>query len=83
LQNNFVEYVDENVVQYTTTTEPGSSGAPVLNEALEVVAVHHAGGQLPEPTSKRRYLRNEGIRMSAILDELRVNAPEIYQRIKR
>lgn len=83
LQNNFVEYVDEHVVQYTTSTEPGSSGSPVLNDAFNVVAIHHAGGNLSEPNSKRRYLRNEGIRMSAILEDLRINAPEIYQRVAR
>ena len=37
MQNNFVEYADDFVVQYTTSTEPGSSGSPVLNDDLEVV----------------------------------------------
>ena len=83
MQNNFVEYVDEFVVQYTTSTEPGSSGSPVLNDSFEVVAIHHAGGQLTEPSSKRRYLRNEGVRMSAILSDVRRNAPDIYKRISR
>jgi hypothetical protein len=79
LQNNFVEYVDEYVVQYTTSTEPGSSGSPVISDEFEVVAIHHAGGNLPEPSTRRRYLRNEGIRMSAILNDLRLNAPQIYR----
>jgi len=79
MQNNFVEYADELVVQYTTSTEPGSSGSQVLNDKLEVVAIHHSGGQLSEPSTKRRYLRNEGIRMSAILADLRRNAPHIYK----
>ena len=78
LQNNYVEYVDEYVVQYTTSTEPGSSGSPVLNDEFHVVAIHHSGGNLSEPATKRRYLRNEGIRMVAILNDLRQNAPEIY-----
>jgi V8-like Glu-specific endopeptidase len=81
LQNNFVEYLDEYVVQYTTSTEPGSSGSPVLNDDFNVVAIHHSGGNLPEPSTKRRYLRNEGIRMSAILNDLRQTAPEIYKRV--
>lgn len=79
MQNNFVEYVDEFVAQYTTTTEPGSSGSPVLSDDLEVVAIYHSGGQLTEPSTKRRYLRNEGVRMSAILDDLRRRAPDIYK----
>lgn len=81
LMNNFVEYTDENVVQYTTSTEPGSSGSPVLNDDFHVVAIHHSGGSLPEPATKRRYLRNEGIRISAILNDLRQAAPQIYERV--
>ncbi|WP_217578474.1 trypsin-like peptidase domain-containing protein [Mesorhizobium sp. GbtcB19] len=81
MQNNFVEYADDLVVQYTTSTEPGSSGSPVLNDNFEVVALHHAGGQLAEPATKRRFLRNEGVRMSAILDDLRLNAAAIYKRL--
>lgn len=83
MQNNFVEYVDAVVVQYTTSTEPGSSGSPVFNDDFDVVAIHHAGGNLREPTTARRYFRNEGIRMSAILDDLRANAPAIFERIAR
>jgi V8-like Glu-specific endopeptidase len=81
LQNNFAEYVDEHVVQYTTSTEPGSSGSPVLSDEFDVVAIHHAGGNLPEPATKRRYLRNEGIRITAILKDLRQRAPQIYERV--
>ena len=82
LQNNFVEYVDEIVVQYTTSTEPGSSGSPVLADDFTVVAIHHAGGNLFEPATKRRYMRNEGVRMSAILEDIRTRAPEVYNRIQ-
>jgi V8-like Glu-specific endopeptidase len=81
MQNNFVEYVDDFVVQYTTSTEPGSSGSPVLNDDLDVVAIHHSGGHLTEPGTMRRYFRNEGVRMSIILEDLRHHAPEIYARL--
>jgi V8-like Glu-specific endopeptidase len=83
LQNNFVEYADEYVVQYSTSTEPGSSGSPVLSTDLTVVAIHHAGGQVSEPATKRRYLRNEGIRMAAVLDDIQRVAPKIYERIPK
>ena len=70
LQNNFVEYVGDNVVQYVTSTLPGSSGSPVLNDGWEVVALHHSGGNISEPTTKRRYFRNEGILIEKILTDL-------------
>jgi V8-like Glu-specific endopeptidase len=82
IQNNFVQYADAFVVQYTTSTEPGSSGSPVLNDDFVVVAIHHSGGQIAEPATQRRYLRNEGVRMSAILEDLRRSAPEIYRLVE-
>ncbi|BAZ32655.1 hypothetical protein NIES4074_51610 [Cylindrospermum sp. NIES-4074] len=69
-QNNFVQYVGGNVVQYVTSTLGGSSGSPVLNDGWEVVALHHAGGDIAEPTTQRKYYRNEGILVSSILDDL-------------
>jgi V8-like Glu-specific endopeptidase len=70
LQNNFVEYIDAKVVQYLTSTLPGSSGSPVFNDNWEAVAVHHAGGMLTEPGTSRRYFRNEGILIQAIVQDL-------------
>jgi V8-like Glu-specific endopeptidase len=74
LQNNFVEYIGGNVVQYVTSTLNGSSGSPVFNDGWEVVAIHHAGGHIPEPTTQRRYFRNEGILVDKILANL---SPEL------
>ena len=70
MQSNFVQYVDDNVVQYVTATLPGSSGSPVLTDEWRVCAVHHAGGNLREPATGSRYFRNEGFRVSRILDRL-------------
>lgn len=36
MQNNFVAYADRQVLQYTTTTLPGSSGAPVFDDDFQV-----------------------------------------------
>ncbi len=69
-QNNFIEYVGGNAVQYVTSTLPGSSGSPVFNDGWETVALHHAGGNMPEPTTQRRYFRNEGIWIGSILADL-------------
>lgn len=78
LQNNFVQYADSRIVQYTTSTLPGSSGSPVLNDDFDVVAIHHAGGNMLEPATSRRYLRNEGMSMISVLADLKQDAPAIY-----
>jgi V8-like Glu-specific endopeptidase len=83
MQNNFVAYADDRVVQYTTSTMPGSSGSPVFDEEFEVVAIHHSGGMLAEPGSQRHYLRNAGSSMVAVLRDLEVAARELYERLNR
>ncbi len=83
MQNNFIAYADANVVQYTTSTLPGSSGSPVFDDEFKVVAIHHSGGDLTEPSTGRRYLRNAGTSMIAVLKDLQTNAPEIYALLPR
>jgi V8-like Glu-specific endopeptidase len=70
MHNNLVEYVGGNVLQYVTSTSPGSSGSPVLNDQWQVVGLHHAGGRLVEPTTGKMYGRNEGILIQSILADL-------------
>lgn len=73
LQNNFVAYADKRIVQYTTSTLPGSSGSPVFNDDFEVIAIHHSGGLLIEPVTKKRYLCNAGTSMITILQDIEKN----------
>lgn len=70
-------------IHYSTDTEPGSSGAPVLNDQWQVVAIHHKA--VPAPPSRKRdaakWLGNEGVRISAIfkhLERSRFEDPEKY-----
>jgi endonuclease G len=58
----------EGYLHYVTDTQPGSSGSPVLSDDWKVVALHHAG--VPDPNDSTRYIANEGIRVSAILESL-------------
>ncbi|MDZ8135789.1 MAG: trypsin-like peptidase domain-containing protein [Nostoc sp. DedQUE04] len=83
IQNNFVAYADNSVLQYTTSTEPGSSGSPVFDDTFQVVGIHHSGGMLPEPNTQRRYLRNAGTSAIALLNDLQKNALEIYKCLSR
>ena len=63
------------VLHYTADTEPGSSGSPVFNDRLQVVALHHWGGPHRElQNADGEPLKsevNEGIRISAIVQDLR------------
>jgi hypothetical protein len=81
MTNNFVAYADRQVLQYTTTTLPGSSGAPVFDDAFHVVAIHREGGVLQEPGSGQHYLRNGGTSMIAVLADLKENAPALHARV--
>lgn len=65
--------VTESFIHYTTDTEPGSSGSPVLNDQWQVVAIHHKAVQAPRKRSdggEIRWLANEGVRVSAIFNHL-------------
>ncbi|MFN7937760.1 MAG: DNA/RNA non-specific endonuclease [Bryobacteraceae bacterium] len=62
------------VLHYLTDTEPGSSGSPVFNDQWQVVALHHWGGPHREVDAGGQPLDrevNEGIRISAIVGELK------------
>src|SRR5262249_31314290 len=41
---NTISDVTDGVVRYLTDTEPGSSGAPVLDALGGLIGLHHAGG---------------------------------------
>lgn len=86
LQNNFVMYADAQRVQYTTATQKGSSGSPVFNGQYDVIALHHSGDTVEVDTDSAtndqwRYLRNEGSGMRAVLEQIKQDAPDIYNRL--
>lgn len=70
IQSNFVEYIADNVVQYITATEPGSSGSPVFDDDWRVCSVHCRGGDLVEPGTGRPVFRNEGVLLSSVVADL-------------
>ncbi len=73
IHNNLVQYADATRVQYLTDTMPGSSGSPVFNSNWDLVAIHHSGGWLREPKSKRKVFRNEGIAINCVIEALKAN----------
>jgi hypothetical protein len=67
---NQVTFFDDRVVHYLSDTQLGSSGAPVLDENGTLIALHHAGGRPQEVAGKPPLKKNEGIRISRVLDGL-------------
>jgi V8-like Glu-specific endopeptidase len=68
LTSNQVVNIFHHRIQYVTDTMPGSSGAPVFNMSWEVVAVHHAGGNLVRNDRDEPIFANEGISIAAIAE---------------
>ncbi len=68
--HNIIAYADQTRVQYLTDTLPGSSGSPVFNSEWQLIALHHSGGSLIEPGSKKPVYRNEGVNINCILKGL-------------
>jgi len=66
LYHNIVAYVDERRIQYLTDTLPGSSGSPVFDDRWRVVALHHSGGWILEPGTRKQVYRNEGISIGLV-----------------
>ena len=73
-ENRLVSRLDH-VLHYVADTEPGSSGSPVFNNEWQMIALHHWGGPSPMSISAMAPNApaeiNEGIRVSAIVTELR------------
>lgn len=67
---NQVSAYNERVVQYLTDTQEGSSGAPVFDRKGKIIALHHAGGRPQEVLGRAPLRKNEGIRISRVLDGL-------------
>ena len=75
---NKVSEFDERVVKYLTDTMEGSSGAPVFDADGKIIALHHVGGKPQEIIGKPPLKKNEGIRVSRIVEGLKaqgVNPP--------
>lgn len=67
--HNVIVAVTERRVQYLTDTMEGSSGSPVFNDAWQLIAVHHKGGQ-HEPNAKQNRLRNQGVHINRVVEGL-------------
>lgn len=73
LYHNLVVSSNSERIQYLTDTQPGSSGSPVFNSKWEVVALHHAGGELAVINTNKKQLVNEGININLVRDQIKEN----------
>lgn len=74
---NTILNFNEQVVHYLTDTQEGSSGAPVFNQEGLLIAIHHAGGLPVKFPGQAPVKKNEGIRISKILDDFTTHTIQI------
>lgn len=81
LRNNLLTGRTRRTLLYETDTDHGSSGAPVMNDAWELVALHHYGEPFLEKVDDTgqpiSVSVNEGVRISAIYDDLEKRLPDL------
>jgi V8-like Glu-specific endopeptidase len=64
--NNRILNIYDPYAQYMTDTLPGSSGSPVFLDSWQVVAIHHAGGNMRKNARGDAIFANEGILIRAL-----------------
>ncbi|MEM7533228.1 MAG: trypsin-like peptidase domain-containing protein [Chloroflexota bacterium] len=72
-----IQYVDDNVVQYLADTQDGSSGSPVFNIKMHLIALHHAEAELMVDVDndgmKEDVWRNQGIHIDRVIEGLQAH----------
>jgi len=64
LRGNKITQVYENAIEYTSDTEPGSSGSPVFDNDWKLIALHSSAGK---QDSNGNWISNKGFRIDKIV----------------
>jgi hypothetical protein len=70
-----VRHVAADRIQYVADTQQGSSGSPVFNARMEVIALHHAEAEATVVVEGEPMVvwRNQGINISRVMSQLSGN----------
>ncbi|MCC5465680.1 DNA/RNA non-specific endonuclease [Pelosinus baikalensis] len=77
IRENRITDIFDDFINYTTDTMPGSSGSPVFNDEWVTIALHHTG--VPDPDDSTKYIANEGIRISSIMECITLLRPTLHE----
>lgn len=77
IRENGLKFFDDNILQYWTDTEHGSSGSPLFNDKWEIVGLHFRFDSALDP-NQSRIVYNEGHNITAILTDLLNNHPTVF-----
>jgi len=68
-----IRFADESRIQYVADTQQGSSGSPVFNDRMHVVALHHVEAEIPVKVDGKTETvwRNQGVHINKVMQALK------------
>ena len=66
-RDNPIQVVTDELIQYLTDTDRGTSGSPVFDDWFNVIALHSQ--RVRDPNNRDRWYRNQGYLIDAILSD--------------
>lgn len=70
IKDNEIRRIDDVYVYYVTDTTPGSSGSPVFDRNMRIIALYHAGGR-PLVENGKKFVENVGVRIELVIAAVR------------
>ncbi len=68
-----IRHVDADRIQYVADTQQGSSGSPVFNALMHVIALHHAEAEVTVNVKGKQETvwRNQGVQIARVMEALK------------